>query len=192
MGFDAVFMARIEETDKAARARNQELEWIHKPYRGEETQIFAHAFSGELYRAPPGFNFDEGSTDSEWINDQKSKGYNAPSRAKSLLNHLRDKASKYQTDDLLVLFGDDFAYSNASRNYDNMDRMIEYMNEHHSDEFVLQYSTPSDYIDKIKEYDIDWPTAEDDLYPYHDFRTSYWTGFYTSRPLLKQQIKKLS
>jgi len=37
MGFDAVFMARIDATDKAERARNKELEWIHKPYQGEET-----------------------------------------------------------------------------------------------------------------------------------------------------------
>ena len=37
MGFDAVFMARIDASDKDERVREKELEWIHKPYKGEDT-----------------------------------------------------------------------------------------------------------------------------------------------------------
>ena len=70
--------------------------------------------------------------------------------------------------------------------------MIEYMNQHHGDEFFLRYSTPSDYIDAIKKYDIKWPTTYNDLFPYHDFSDAYWGGFFTSRPLLKYKVKRLS
>lgn len=73
-----------------------------------------------------------------------------------------------------------------------MDRMIEYMNANHGDEFQLRYSTPSNYIDEIAKLDHNWPTTYTDFFPYHDFSDAYWGGFFTSRPLLKYHIKILS
>jgi hypothetical protein len=66
-----------------------------------------------------------------------------------------------------------------------MDRMIDYMNLHHGEEFELRYSTPSNYIDELKKLNHKWPTIYKDFFPYHDFADAYWGGFFTSRPLLK-------
>jgi len=73
--------------------------------------------------------------------------------ADDLLKHLRDKQPKYATNHLFIPFGEDFRYSHAEKNYQNMDRMIEFMNKYHGDEFILRYSTPSNYIDELKKLD---------------------------------------
>jgi len=62
------------------------------------------------------------------------------------------------TDDLFVVFGDDFKYMNAPWMYDSLDNMIKYMNENYGDKYLFKYSTPSDYIDAIQKYDVEWPT----------------------------------
>ncbi len=59
--------------------------------------------------------------------------------------------------------------------------MINYMNKHYSDKFNFRYSTPSDYVDAIKKYNVSWPTKYDDMFPYSDLPTQYWTGYFTSR-----------
>ena len=70
--------------------------------------------------------------------------------------------------------------------------MIDYMNENHNDEYFFKYSTPSIYIDALKEKEVVWPTKYDDLFPYADDPESYWTGYFTSRANDKQLIRKTS
>ena len=73
-----------------------------------------------------------------------------------------------------------------------MDAMINYMNLHYGDKFNLIYSTPSQYIDAVAKYKVEWPTKYDDMFPYSDNEVSYWTGYFTSRPNFKQQIRRAS
>lgn len=70
--------------------------------------------------------------------------------------------------------------------------MIDYMNEYHQSDYIFKYSTPSIYIDALKEKDVKWPTKYDDLFPYSDDPDSYWTGYFTSRANDKQLIRKTS
>jgi len=53
------------------------------------------------------------------------------------------------TDDLFVVFGDDFKYINAPWMYDSLDNLIKYMNKNYGDKYFFKYSTPSDYIDAL-------------------------------------------
>jgi hypothetical protein len=105
---------------------------------------------------------------------------------------MEERASHYKTDQVLVLFGDDFRYMNAFQNYRNMDNMISYMNKYHGDRFLFKYSTPSEYVDAVAKADIEWPTKYDDMFPYSDNPDSYWTGYFTSRPNDKEQIRRAS
>jgi hypothetical protein len=66
-----------------------------------------------------------------------------------MIDHLNDRVQHYLTDDIFVLFGDDFRYMNAHQNFNFMDNMIKYMNENHSDKYIFRYSTPSDYINAL-------------------------------------------
>ena len=56
---------------------------------------------------------------------------------KAISIRLEERAAHYLTDDVFMLFGDDFRYMNAFQNYQNMDAMIEYMNANFGDKYVL-------------------------------------------------------
>ena len=72
-----------------------------------------------------------------------------------------------------------------------MDNMINYMNAHHSDKYVLKYSTPSVYIDSLnKNQSLSIKT--NDMYPYSDSTQAYWTGYFTSYPNFKHMVRQLS
>ena len=65
------------------------------------------------------------------------------------MKHLEERASHYLTNDVFVLFGEDFEWMNAPQFYKNLDNMIEYMNKHHGDRYLFKYSTPSEYVDAV-------------------------------------------
>jgi hypothetical protein len=72
--------------------------------------------------------------------------------------------------------------------------MINYWNENIMEltNIELIYSTPSRYVDAIAKQNIAWPTRYDDLLPYSDTLTSYWTGYFTSRANLKKYTRDAS
>lgn len=67
--------------------------------------------------------------------------------------------------------------------------MIEYINKNNKANMVLRMSTPSIYIDALKKENIKWNVKYDDAFPYAAGTNDFWTGFYTSRPGAKKQIK---
>ncbi len=69
-----------------------------------------------------------------------------------------------------------------------MDRLISYFNSHMTNATVL-YSTPSEYLDALISQDITWPVRYDDMFPYADQEQDYWTGYFTSRPNAKRQVR---
>ena len=79
IGFNAWFFGRIDYQDKQRRMRDQELEWIWRPFNdslGSRAEIFTHSMYN-LYISPPGFDFDEyAGKDNPIINDRMMLGYN--------------------------------------------------------------------------------------------------------------------
>ena len=65
------------------------------------------------------------------------------------MKDLDERASHQLHNHLLVMFGDDFTYKVAGCNFENMDRMIQYMNLHYPEKYTFKYSTPSEYIDEV-------------------------------------------
>jgi hypothetical protein len=194
MGFDAFFFARTDYSDKNKRSNDLSLEYVWYPNSdslGPDVNILAHTL-WEHYYSPGGFNFDMLDDDPTWVNDVHSNDFNADQRAQDLLNTLDIRSDHYLTDDVFVVFGGDFRFMNAFQNYQQMDSMIEYMNAHHSDRYVFKYSTPSNYVDAISKYDVEWPTKYDDLMPYSDSPDSYWTGFFSSRANNKEYVRRAS
>ena len=98
---------------------------------------------------------------------------------------IKNHTDSYRTKEVFIPFGGDFAFINASKDLDSIDRMIAYMNQHHGHMYEFKYSTPNDYLATIKRMNVDWPMKYDDLFPYSDYVNQFWTGFYTSRPNLK-------
>ena len=159
------------------------MEFVWKPSGGNNrTQIFTHVLNNH-YGEPDGFDFDPYSGQQPGWQDREFKLTDA-----HLLDiDLQKRRKAYKTNDLFVLFGNDFRYRNASENFRHLDRMITFMNTHSG--YNFKYSTPEQYIDAIARKNIVWPTKYDDLFPYADHEDSYWSGYFTSRPNLKSLIK---
>jgi hypothetical protein len=68
--------------------------------------------------------------------------------------------------------------------------MIHYINTVYGNTYHLHYSTPSKYVEAVNKLDREWPVKTDDMFPYSNSPHAYWTGFYTSRPNKKSEVKK--
>jgi hypothetical protein len=170
------------------------MEWIWRPYSdslGNSTQIFTHMLDYG-YAAPDGFGFDLLDDEDPFIIDKNFETYNAELKAGRLIKQLTERINHYKTNQMLVLFGEDFRYMSAFQNYKNMDTIIAYMNEHHGDQFHFIYSTPSTYVKAVNALDVEWPTKTDDMFPYADNPNGYWTGYFSSRANDKEQIRRFS
>lgn len=53
-------------------------------------------------------------------------------------------------------------------------------------------STPSTYVNAIKQENIEWPVKTFDLMPYSSDVGFFWSGFYSSRPNFKKHIRDTS
>ena len=89
---------------------------------------------------------------------------------------------------MFVMMGCDFTYANAKFNFKPLDRFIKYFNDH-SPNITVMYSTPGTYLDAIKQQNLSYPVKTDDMFPYGDNPNEYWTGYFTSRPNSKSQVR---
>lgn len=57
----------------------------------------------------------------------------------------------------------------------------------------FKLSTPGRYLDSLKKEKVKWPIVKDhDFFPYAESHITSWSGFYSSRPGFKKQIKVYS
>ena len=185
MGFDAVVINRIHHELKADFKKKQHLEFIWKAHSSDpdKNSILAHVLY-KHYSAPKGFDWEEKNP---LVNDNR-----LPKLAAKYVKLIKGRARSYRSDHIMVPFGDDFKFKRSDRQFQNMDKLIEYVNERKK-EFgvVLRYSTPSEYFKAVQTVNLLHPLFTGDFFPYADNEDSYWTGFYTTRPLLKQLSRKL-
>ncbi|KAH6942206.1 hypothetical protein HPB50_001775 [Hyalomma asiaticum] len=106
----------------------------------------------------------------------------------------------YQTQQRIVMFGDDFAYTNATVWYSQMDLLIDTINSMNGSRYNAFYSTPECYLRSVHEQ---WfrrkkgPSESalsygGDFMPYSDRNFEWWTGYYSNRPQLKYHIRQAS
>lgn len=98
---------------------------------------------------------------------------------------------------MLVPFGDDFKFTKAAQQFNNMDKLIARLNARHEFGIDIRYSTVGEYLRatnaQARVQHTAFPVVQhSDFFPYADNSRSYWTGFYTSRPTLKRAIRELS
>jgi len=185
MGFNAHIINRIhyQLKDDWKAERHLEFVWRGSDSLGSETDMFTHVLDSH-YSFPSGFDFERDSPISE---------FNIESRVNSLVSELKRRSNWYLAKHLFVTGGDDFRWQNAKVQYDNWDKIIDYINERTSTYGVrIQYATLDDYFQALNKENVDWPVFHDDFFPYADNYDSYWTGFYTTHSGLKGLIRESS
>ena len=106
--------------------------------------------------------------------DERLEGYNLPERVSAILAAAADYAAVGRGDDVLLLMGTDFCYSNAVTWYKNLDYLIAAINA--DGRATAFYSTPIEYFAAKAAETEPWPLKVDDHFPYADSPGNYWTG----------------
>ena len=70
--------------------------------------------------------------------------------------------------------------------------MIDYFNKNNHLNITWKMSTPSEYIDALKKENLTFPVRYGDAMPYADGDNDYWSGYFSSRPGAKKQVKDAS
>ncbi|GFS35795.1 glycosyl hydrolase family 38 protein [Actinidia rufa] len=191
LGFDSVHFARIDYQDRAKRREDKSLEVIWRGSRtfGSSSQIFTNAFP--VHFSPPmGFGF-EVDDDSICVQDNPLLcDYNVEQRVNDFINAAVGQADVTRTNHIMWTMGDDFQYQYTESWFRQMDKLIHYVNKDGRRNAL--YSTPSTYTDAKNVANESWPLKIDDYFPYADDTNRYFTGYYTSRPGLKQYVRMLS
>lgn len=194
MGFDSWFFARIDYEDRAKRMKEKSMQWVWKPFDeslGDNVSIFTSTMP-DHYHAPAEFRYDENNFGTDPVVTNKNlETFNADAKMRKLRRYILDDARHFMTPRLMIPWGDDFFFSNAHLTFANLDRTIEYFNNKY-DDITLLYSTPSEYINALKEQDVEWPVRTDDMFPYADSEDNYWTGYFTSRADKKKQERQVA
>lgn len=119
---------------------------------------------------------------------------NIQARADEYARQIRSRTPLYRTNKLLMLHQCDFRYQQANLQFDNMDKIIEFINVQRQRYNVsIKWALLSDYFASL---DATYPASfwpirgEEDFMPYADDQNSWWTGYYSSRPQLKGLVRK--
>ena len=185
MGFDGLFLGRIDYNDKIKRKEEKTMEflWPSSDDLGEDLDIFTGVLPN-TYGPPRNFCFDDLCADEPIVDDKKSVDYNEDKRGNEYMKAIEEQAKYYRTNDLIHTMGEDFQYQNALPWFTNLDLLMKYVNEKNSDLNVF-YSTPTCYLKALNDANLTWSTKTDDFFPYSSDPHAFWTGYFTSRPAFK-------
>ena len=169
MGFDALFYSRVETKVKGERIADKSMSYLWRPsfsHFGNSKQIMTNLFFFH-YGLPPKLSVDERfNTTNYFISDETLTSFNAPAKMKIFESHCNDIANSVRSQNIMIPYGDDFFYSNAKTGFEQMERIIEYVNKHTKANMTVRMSTPSEFIDAMSKENISWSTRNEDLIPY--------------------------
>lgn len=193
IGIEALVFARMPDALLAYWADNRMKDFIWQPEfattTSESPGLFAHALY-DHYSAPGGLEYFNGGNSMKTVQALPDLRH-----VRTYVDIVRDygygQANQYKHNQVLLLFGDDFAHPQAESSYQLMDAIIGNMKS--EADIVIKYSTVHDYIEGIKaeaaRKNIVWPVYTDDLFPQFTDQAEYWSGYYTTDPFIKRSIR---
>jgi len=183
MGVEMIIMNRVHWKIKQMMKQSQNLEFLWMT--NAQLMLFTHILHTH-YAAPQGFDFENPGV------PNIHQG-NVAQRSQLFVDKMRERARAYRTNVILIPWGDDFKFRDASRQYSSMDLLIQWINSNVGDVHI-QYSTVSRYFDDMQheatEREVKFSVVSHDFFPYADNEDSYWTGHFTSLPNLKKDIRR--
>ena len=196
-GFDGLFLGRVDYQDKDYRTlyKTREMLWQASANLDGDT---AQLFTGILhngYNPPDGFCFDQYCNDEPIMDDPNLDEYNVNKKVASFIEQTLDQAKAYKTSNLIMTMGSDFQYSNAHLYFKNLDKAIYHVNkqqQQNGSQVNIFYSTTACYLNALHNANTSWPVKSDDFFPYAHRGHSFWTGYFTSRPALKDMVRRAS
>ena len=189
--YDGIVLNRIPDPIKQRMRKDQTLEFMWSS-TFTNAAIFTHVL--DMHYATPIII-----------------GLTTLEKALSLANTCNERLKSFKTDQLLIPFGNDFNFQNATEQFSKMEEIMDYINQR-PDVFKLrmQFSTLEDYFSTVMSMNSPtFPKLTDvDFFPYIacypcyseicggikdliavpcaiQTPDGYWSGFYTSKPAQK-------
>ncbi|XP_060617870.2 alpha-mannosidase 2 [Anolis sagrei] len=212
-GFSNMLIQRIHYSVKKHFAAQKSLEffWRQNWDLGSNTDILCHMMPFYSYDVPHTcgpdpkiccqFDFKRlpgGRVSCPWrVPPEAIHPGNIQHRAWMILDQYRKKSKLFRTKVLLAPLGDDFRYSESSewdQQYQNYQKLFDYLNSHPEYHVKAQFGTLSDYFEALrKTSNLDeknsnsvFPVLSGDFFTYADRDHHYWSGYFTSRPFYKR------
>ncbi|XP_069914917.1 lysosomal alpha-mannosidase isoform X3 [Oryctolagus cuniculus] len=190
MGFDGIFLGRVDYQDKEMRKKKREMEMVWRASTSLQPPT-ADLFTGVLpnvYHPPKDLCWDLLCHDNHVVDDPADPGYNDKELAHYFLDVATYQRQSYRTNHTVMTMGDDFHYENANMWFSNLDKLIRLVNAEQANgsRVHVLYSTPACYLWELNKANLTWSLKEDDFFPYADGPHQFWTGYFSSRPALKR------
>ncbi len=191
LGYDAHIISRVNYQTKQTFEKERELEFVWSSGAGNSsrTTIFTHMMDKYSYCTPEAgklsFYFDrKGAKQVDSLNMAEFVAF--------LVEDIKARAAWFKTPVLLWSWGCDFEFFNATAMFHNMDKIVAEMGKiQHLTGINVKYGHLSTYYKKINALGSTYNTKQQgDFEPYDDGAHSFWTGYYTSRPVLKGVIRQ--
>ncbi|XP_063065756.1 alpha-mannosidase 2 [Engraulis encrasicolus] len=215
-GFSNMLIQRVHYSVKKHFASHKTLEflWRQNWDHNARTDILCHMMPFYSYDVPHTcgpdpkvccqFDFKRlpgGRVSCPWrVPPQAITDANVQDRARMLLDQYRKKSKLFRSKVVLVPLGDDFRYTDAlewDQQYQNYQKLFDYMNSHAELHVKAQFGTISDYFTALRKETDDGagslalPVVSGDFFTYADRDDHYWSGYYTSRPFYKRLDRTL-
>ncbi|XP_040846183.1 lysosomal alpha-mannosidase-like [Ochotona curzoniae] len=190
MGFDGMFLGRVDYQDKEVRKRKREMELLWRASASLKPPS-ADLFTGVLpnvYMPPSHLCWDQLCDEKPIVEDLKNPEYNANIVADYFLDVVAEQQQHYRSNHIMMTMGGDFHYEYADSWFQNLDKLIRQVNAEQKRRSLVHvlYSTPACYLWELNKANLTWSVKEDDFFPYADGPHQFWTGYFSSRPALKR------
>ena len=190
-GYEYLVINRIEEDFKTKMREEQALQFIWQGSDlGQGPGMLTYALN-EHYDTPKIIrrkNSPEYCLNGRGTDDTKIQNC-----SKKLQALLEDWAIGYNSDKLMLLYGDDFEYDNlgfAKVDFENMEKIMSYMKA--NTDIDIKFGTPSEFFDELVQSKPTFKYYTGEFFPYANRKGTptkvYWTGYYATRPQFKQHI----
>ncbi|KAK5583058.1 hypothetical protein RB653_004648 [Dictyostelium firmibasis] len=198
MGIKGLVINRVSNDVKSYMKSVKEMEFIWKGSEslGEHSQMLVSTLNVH-YDYPKHID--------------PKKDFTLDERVKGFAQYLKDLAKTRESNILMIPLGDDFRYTNAKSEFAASKEWLKVLqdNKEHYNIEEIKYATIDEYfialedsflnkLGKSKKENIyndissTLSLYNKDFFPYSTGTLEYWTGYYSTRPLLKRLIRESS